>query len=339
MPFSRLALESAQTVGYPSSRMTPDPALLALAARMGADLFRRRLAIEQSFSPIRRFAVSPRTFIAKHLLGAAAIQAAARACGLYHKGYKQFITPRVVDHEVFLPDLPTPLDGVTILHLSDLHADLDPGFIPAVIPLLDGLSYDLAVFTGDFRNHMAGTVAPAIACVTALLHHVRAPAFAVLGNHDTLTMVPPFEAAGLRFLLNEHIVWTRGNASLVLAGVDDARDFDTYDLACAFAGAPTGVPRVLLSHAPALYRLAPAYGVDLMLAGHTHGGQICLPGGRMVLTGERSPRRFLRGAWSYGATQGYTSPGTGASGVPLRFNCPAEITRHILRQGRGHETS
>lgn len=307
---------------------------------MGTDAFRRRLAAEQALSPLRRFASSPRTNIAKFVLDAAFVHLFFRFCGLYRKGYRQFMEPRLIDHDVLLPELPSALDGLTILQLSDLHADLDPRFIPALAARLNGVACDMAVITGDLRNHLYGSSAPAIAGVIALLRHLSAPTFAVLGNHDLLDMVPPLEAAGLRFLLNEHVVWTRGGARLVLAGVDDARYFATHDLECAFAGTPAGVTRVLLSHAPSLYREAAAHGVNLMLAGHTHGGQICLPGGHMVLTGDHtSPHRCLRGAWTYGALQGYTSSGTGASGVPLRFNCPGEITRHILRRGIDHRVS
>jgi predicted MPP superfamily phosphohydrolase len=317
--------------GY-AQNVDADTNLEALAARLGPDSFRRRVVIERRLTLLRRFVASPRTLVAKWLLSAAAINASTRACGLYQRGYRQFLEPRLVEHETLLPKLPPALDGVALLHFSDLHADLDADLISGVLARIAGVAYDLAVFTGDFRNHMTGPHEAAVAAMRQLLAHVRAPAFAVLGNHDTLAMVPPLEAAGLRFLLNEHVVWTRGDAALVLAGVDDSRFFGAHDLARALAGAPPRAPRVLLAHAPSLYRAAAAHGVDLMLAGHTHGGQICLPGGFMVLTGEKCRRRYLRGAWRYGALRGYTSSGTGASGVPLRFNCPGEITRHVLRR-------
>jgi hypothetical protein len=314
--------------------MSLDPSIAALEHRLGAENFRRRLRAEQALlAPLRCFSASPRTHVAKLVLSNPLIRFCFRLLGIHRRGYAQFLHPRVVDHVVRLPNLPVALEGVTILQMSDLHLDLDPGFVPALAKHLDELHYDLAVITGDFRNLTTGPHEPAVAGTIALLRHLHAPVYAVPGNHDSLAMVPPLEAAGLRFLLNEHIVWTRGGAQLVVAGVDDAIYHETHDLARAFAGAPEDATRVLLSHSPAIYREAPAHHVQLFLAGHTHGGQICLPGGHMVLSSLRCPRRYLRGAWTYEGVQGYTSPGTGACGVPLRFYCPAEITRHILARG------
>ncbi|MEI8243660.1 MAG: metallophosphoesterase [bacterium] len=313
--------------------MLTEPSITALMHRLGAENFRRRLRAEQALlRPLHRFAGSPRAHAAKVALGSPFIRLCIRLLGLRRRGYEQFLNPRVVEHIVRLPDLPPALDGVAILHLSDLHLDLDPAFVPALAKQLDGLPYDFTVITGDFRNLTAGPAEPAVAGTATLLRHLHAPVYAVPGNHDTLDMVPPLEAAGIRFLLNEHILWTRPGACLVVAGVDDATYYETHDLARAFAGAPPDAVRVLLTHSPAIYREAPAHRVNLLLAGHSHGGQICLPGGRMILTGASCPRRYLRGAWAYEGVQGYTSPGTGACGVPLRFHSPAEITRHVLRK-------
>ena len=88
---------------------------------------------------------------------------------------------------------------------------------------------------------------------------------------------------------------------------------------------------ILLSHTPEAYRHAAHADFDLMLCGHTHGGQICLPGGRPLLTDASSPRRFARGAWRYHAMTGYTATGSGTSLVDVRLNCPPEVTLHTLR--------
>jgi hypothetical protein len=86
-----------------------------------------------------------------------------------------------------------------------------------------------------------------------------------------------------------------------------------------------------LAHSPEPYRLAAHAGFDLMLSGHTHGGQICLPGGIALMTNADCPRRFCKGAWRYHTMQGYTSVGSGSSVVGVRFNCPPEMTLHQLR--------
>jgi predicted MPP superfamily phosphohydrolase len=94
---------------------------------------------------------------------------------------------------------------------------------------------------------------------------------------------------------------------------------------------PDGAPAILLSHTPELYRQAAHAGFDFFLCGHTHGGQICLPGGVPVILEAKIPRRLGSGAWSHGPMQGYTSRGAGTSVVDVRFNCPGEITLHRLR--------
>jgi predicted MPP superfamily phosphohydrolase len=88
---------------------------------------------------------------------------------------------------------------------------------------------------------------------------------------------------------------------------------------------------ILLSHTPEIYRQAAHADFDLMLSGHTHGGQICLPGGIPVTLDSVLPRRMGRGRWTYGRMIGYTSAGVGTSVVTARFNCPPEITIHTLR--------
>ncbi len=314
--------------------MELDPSIAALEHRLGRDSFRRRLRVEHALqSAVHRFSTNPKSNLAKLLMRSRLLHRAMRLVGLYQIGYRQFLSPRVVTRDVPLAGLPAALEGVTILQLSDLHLDLDPGLGQVLAPLLDGLPYDLAVITGDFRNLLVGPAEPAIAATVDLLRHLRGPVYLVAGNHDSLGMIPPLEAAGARFLLNEHVLWSRGHARLVLAGVDDAVYHGTHDLDRAFAGAPNDAPRVLLSHSPAIYAEAAAHRVNLLLAGHTHGGQICLPGGHIPISGLRCPRRYLRGAWSCEKMQGYTSAGTGASGVPLRFNCPAEVTLHRLVRG------
>ena len=164
-----------------------------------------------------------------------------------------------------------------------------------------------------------------------LRQHIKAPIFAVLGNHDYLESVEPLEALGVRFLLNEHTLLGHAGATLALIGIDDPNIYRTHDLSRALAGVPPGIPRILLSHSPSIFEEALAAKIDFVLAGHTHGGQICLPGGGIVLRNDPSPRQLLRGAWRVGNTQGYTSQGTGSCGVPLRLFCRPEIALHLLQ--------
>jgi predicted MPP superfamily phosphohydrolase len=143
-------------------------------------------------------------------------------------------------------------------------------------------------------------------------------------------MAPDLERMGVRILLNEHVEIEREGASIVLAGVDDAHFYRVDNLEKAATGVPEGAFSILLSHTPEIYRQAAHAGFDLMLSGHTHGGQICLPGGVPLTLESSLPRRMGRGGWRYGEMAGYTSAGCGACVVPVRFNCPPEITLHRL---------
>jgi predicted MPP superfamily phosphohydrolase len=163
-----------------------------------------------------------------------------------------------------------------------------------------------------------------------LLDAMRGDAYGVLGNHDTIRMAPDLERMGVRILLNEHVEIEREGASIFLAGVDDAHFYRVDNLEKAATGVPEGAFSILLSHTPEIYRQAAHAGFDLMLSGHTHGGQICLPGGVPLTLESSLPRRMGRGGWRYGEMAGYTSAGCGACVVPVRFNCPPEITLHRL---------
>ena len=97
------------------------------------------------------------------------------------------------------------------------------------------------------------------------------------------------------------------------------------------AAIPADATSILLAHSPEIFRHAAYAGFDLMLSGHTHAGQICLPGGRPLMCNARCPRYVCAGAWRFEQLQGYTSAGSGVSVVDVRFNCPPEVTLHVLR--------
>jgi hypothetical protein len=192
---------------------------------------------------------------------------------------------------------------------------------------------DLTVLTGDFRGPTTGPFEVALAEVERLLPALPKPLYAVLGNHDSIDMVAPLEAMGVRCLVNESVALDRGDAALHLAGVDDAHFYRMDNLDQALADVPPDTFTILLSHTPELWRQAAHSDVDLMLSGHTHGGQICLPGGVPVFLSAKLPRRLGRGAWRHHDLVGYTSVGCGACVVPVRFHCPPEITLHVLERG------
>ena len=261
-----------------------------------------------------------------------ALRLGLRLSGLYTRGRNNARRLRLRRRSLRLPKLPPALNGVRILHLSDLHLDMHPDLPWVLRERVRNLDYDFCVITGDFRYHTRGTSAPALAAMADVMQVLRSPVYGVLGNHDSLDMVPALEQMGVRVLLNESVLWEERGSPVAVAGVDDPHYFGLHDLDRARAGVPEGVPLLLLSHSPETYREAALAGYHALLCGHTHGGQICLPGGVPLVTNARCPRHMCRGGWEFDGLRGYTTAGVGASVMDVRFNCPPEMVLHILRR-------
>jgi predicted MPP superfamily phosphohydrolase len=265
-----------------------------------------------------------------------AIVRVARLSGLYGWGYRNFRDIRVVNNVLRHPRVPRGLEGLRILQLSDLHLDLDGGMADLIAERIRGLEYDLAVLTGDFRNTTHADHGLSVRQTRRLVAALKPPTYAILGNHDFVEIVPPLERAGVRFLLNETVVVDRNGDQLHLGGVDDVHFYRTHDFARVREAIPDDAFSILLCHSPEGYLEAGSHGFDVMLSGHTHGGQICLPGGYVLIKVCDVPRNMLSGNWDFRSMAGYTSVGTGSCGVPLRYFCPPEITLHTLARP-GHE--
>jgi predicted MPP superfamily phosphohydrolase len=253
--------------------------------------------------------------------------------GLYGRGRRNAAQVRLVTNRVSSTHLSEAFDGYRILQLSDLHADMSKAAMCRVIELVADLAYDVCVLTGDYRGKTFGPFKACLDGVEEVVSKLKGPVLGVLGNHDTIRMVPRLEAMGVRMLLNERVTLGRGGAQIHLAGVDDPHFYRADNLEKAADGIPEDAFSVLLSHTPEIYRQAAHVGFDLMLAGHTHGGQICLPGQIPLTLDSSLPRRFGAGAWRYEGMSGYTSVGAGTSVVAVRFNCLPEITIHELARG------
>jgi hypothetical protein len=259
------------------------------------------------------------------------MRAALASVGLHGRGRRNALRIQLRRQDVALAGLAAQLDGYTLLHLSDLHLDMSAAYVARLCKRVQGLQYDACVLTGDFRYRTFGPHGPALDALAELRPHLRGPLFAVLGNHDTIRMVPRIEALGIRVLMNESVRIERDGGALHLAGIDDAHYYRTHNLHRAAQEIPADACAVLLSHTPEPYRHAAHAGFGLMLCGHTHGGQICLPGGVPVLTDSDAPREFAKGAWRFREMAGYTSVGCGSSIVDVRLNCLPEVTLHRLR--------
>ncbi len=247
---------------------------------------------------------------------------------------ERFLTVAVA--EIPIVNLPAPFDGIRVLFLSDIHAGpfLSRGALARVFARLATLEADVVIHGGDL----------ATSNVQEIRHHedavgrLTAPlgAFAVYGNHDHYTHDVEevgrfFESCGVRVLNNDAIAVSRDGARIALAGIDDWNiGRPDLDLAMLRAGevAP-GAPIVLISHNPDASLEASARGVALTLSGHTHGGQVRIPG-RPVLV-RMSRFRLDEGRFEHHGAHIVVSRGLGVSGIPLRIACAPEALLVTLR--------
>jgi predicted MPP superfamily phosphohydrolase len=258
------------------------------------------------------------------------MRAAFKLSGLYWRGLKNAGDVQVRTTDLAFAALPEAFEGYTLLHISDLHVDMNGQAMERLSELLPTLRYDVCVLTGDFRGATYGPFGAALEGMAKVCARLKSPVYGVLGNHDTIRLVPGLEDLGVRMLLNECVALSRGNQRIYLCGIDDAHFYRVDNIEKAAADIPPESFTILLSHTPEIYRHAAHAGFDLLLSGHTHGGQVCLPGSVPITLDSALPRRFGSGAWKYHDMTGYTSVGVGSSVVPIRINCPPEITLHRL---------
>jgi predicted MPP superfamily phosphohydrolase len=310
---------------------TSDADLLTyLEARLGARYAGARIAKETRVEAAKARAGLRAKLAPSHVFDTV-VPWALRLSGMLVTGGVNACRIEVRRNPIALQGLPDAFDGFTILHLTDLHADISVGAMRALPGVIEGLDYDICVITGDFRGKTFGTHRRAMELIDDVLRDIAKPVYGVLGNHDPASMLPGLEAMGVRMLMNEAEPLARDQARLWIVGIDDPHFFKTDDLRAAMAAVPDGEMAVLLSHSADGYRDAERSGVGAFLCGHTHGGQICLPGGIPIVTSGRTPRRLASGPWRHGNMIGYTSRGVGTSAVAARFNCLPEVTLHTLR--------
>lgn len=252
--------------------------------------------------------------------------------GQLQKARAQARQPEWVEQVWHFEKLPAAFEGFRILQLSDFHFDFIPELPSIVGEMVAQHPFDVCVLTGDFRGETTGPYEASLAFLKATRPCLGERVYAVLGNHDNVELMLSMPEIGIQVLMNQSLRLEKDGASILLAGIDDPHYYRTHLLE-DFAGELQAHGfAILLSHSPEAWREAAAAGFDLQLSGHTHGGQLCLPGGLpLVCHLEGCPRRMIRGRWQAGELQGYTSRGVGSSSLDLRLNCPPEITVHVLR--------
>lgn len=298
------------------------------------DRMRRRLEVEDYFRRSgRTFRKSRSRLWFNECVKPKLMEAAFRGAGLYNLGRRNALLPRLHEVEFQLPTLPPSLDGLSLLHISDVHIDKLDGLAERLASLIADVSCDLCVITGDYRYEIRGDCSEVYPRMRLLLENIRSRhgIAAILGNHDSSEIALWLAGQGVRMLMNEAIRVDDRGARLWVAGVDDPHDYRCDDLAAALSPVPRDAFKILLAHTPALYREAADAGVDLYLCGHTHAGQIRLPGLGAIKKNGPYPRDLVQDKWLYNNMHAYTSWGAGCSTLPVRFNCPPEIALLRLR--------
>jgi uncharacterized protein len=265
----------------------------------------------------------------------AALRLGLKATGLWQRGLANGLDIQYRTVELSLPRLPREFDGYRILQISDPHFDTAPTIADAILRTVAGAEVDLCVLTGDFRAAERGPFIETgiLEPLAALCRSVRAADgfLAILGNHDAADMVVPFERLGLSVLINRSHHLRRGSRLVAITGLDDVYRYYTPAASAALSAHDPQTFGVVLAHSPELAGEAAAAGHALYLCGHCHGGQVCLPGGRPLITHLSRHRDLHGGLWRHGEMWGYTSTGAGLSDPPVRFNCRGEVTEFRLR--------
>lgn len=230
-----------------------------------------------------------------------------------------------------VPGLPVETDGLRIAHVSDLHLQRIGRLESCAQQLLLGLDYDVLVCTGDLEHGTkSGQVAGSLCRQFFEPLAARSACLAVLGNHDA-EQLADVASRTLTFLRDEWLRIDVGGGAVVFAGLNQAGDREG-DLDRALADAPADLPIVLLAHYPSTVYRVRDERVSLVLAGHTHGGQIRLPWIGCVWAHDRIPLRLARGLHVVNGRYLHVCAGLGVSSpVRARFLCPPEIAILTLR--------
>ncbi len=233
------------------------------------------------------------------------------------------------------PDLPPGLDGLTLLQLSDIHLSrvVSRSYLRQCIQMANQLKPDIILLTGDYITRQKKY----IPLMAEELSHLKSPlgSYAVLGNHDYWTHGPMVKTAlrkaGIHVLTNQHAQIQVKDTELWILGVDDLWA-GIFDLEKTFHGTPENRFRILLMHNPDEFEKASGYNPNLILSGHTHGGQVSLPYYGPILTPSRHGNLYASGLFKKEETLMYVNRGLGLISPPVRMGVRPEISLFTLHR-------
>ncbi len=234
--------------------------------------------------------------------------------------------------ELQLKNLPARFEECKILFITDMHIGGIDCLAERIIRIAEQVEYDYCILGGDYTYgfHANSKIIRQQLCKVIEFLLEKSKVFGILGNHDKYRIAEMLNGFGVEILINEHVCLEREGDKLYLVGVDDCHFFRAAELEEAAVAVPHDAFKVILSHSPVLYKQAAQAGYSLYLAGHTHGGQMCLPGEIAVITNANIPRNMIKGRWKYCNMMGYTSCGVGVTIVPARFFCQPEVALFTL---------
>ncbi|HXO85652.1 MAG TPA: metallophosphoesterase [Gemmatimonadales bacterium] len=305
----------------------------------------RRIRSVPTAEPPNRLTAQPPSLSRRQFLARATYAYAAVGVGLSAYGiWSAERLPAVTRRTLFFRDLPLPLNGLRIAHLSDVHAGIHmpEEKMKELVRQTNALGADLIVQTGDMIDISQSYIPEYVRAFRDL--HAPLGVVTVLGNHDRYTgqdaVIRGVRDAGQVFVQNGSHIIERGGAGLALVGIDDPRNWraddpqhDDLELALRRTPPAGEAFRILLAHRPGAFDGAIPRGIPLTLAGHIHGGQFYLPvigwsPGRLIT-------KYVMGHFENGASQLYVSRGIGVVGIPLRVFAPPEIELFELRRSDG----
>jgi len=251
-------------------------------------------------------------------------------------GSRNAMEIKVKGVNIALENLPAAFDNTRILFMSDLHIGGLRSLGERIIEETAGLDYDFCVLGGDYSLARTESLAESYCGLAEVASRLaeKTAVYAVLGNYDRYEVGELLNERGVKVLINEGVGIEKDGEKIYLAGLDDCCGYHADDIELASSDAGDLGFKIMVTHSSQNYSQVAEAGYSLLLAGHTHGGQICLPGGfaPAFVSFLPMPPKMMKGLWSWRQTTGYTTSGVGVSGVFVRFFCPGEITIITLKR-------